>query len=186
MFEAAAGLSEEYAELERQLAAPRIHGDLAASRRVGRRYAELSPIVRDLAAHEELTADLAAAHELAAEDPGFADEVESIAAQLAEVEERLTRLLAPRDPNDSADAMIEIKSGEGGEESALFAGDLFRMYAKFAEIRGWKIEVLDAQETDLGGYKSITVAVKATGAPDPDNAPYGVLKFCLLYTSRCV
>ena len=177
MFEAAAGLSEEYAELERQLADPRIHGDLAASRRVGRRYAELSPIVRDLAAHEELTADLAAAHELAAEDPGFADEVESIAAQLAEVEERLTRLLAPRDPNDSADAMIEIKSGEGGEESALFAGDLFRMYAKFAEIRGWKIEVLDAQETDLGGYKSITVAVKATGAPDPDNAPYGVLKF---------
>lgn len=73
--------------------------------------------------------------------------------------------------------MIEIKSGEGGEESALFAGDLFRMYAKYAENRGWKTEVLDAQETDLGGYKSITVAVKAAGAPDPENAPYGVLKF---------
>ena len=177
MFEAAAGLHQEYALLEQQLADPAIHGDLAASRRVGRRYAELSPIVRDLTAHEALTADLAAARELAEEDPAFADEVDAIARQLAEVEERLTRLLAPRDPNDSADALIEIKSGEGGEESALFAGDLFRMYAKYAENRGWKTEVLDSQETDLGGYKSITVAVKATGAPDPENAPYGVLKF---------
>ncbi len=176
MFEAAAGLREEFAQLEQQLGDPAIHSDLAASRRVGRRYAELSPIVKGLTAHEQLTADLAAARELADEDPGFAAEAETIAAELAEVEERLTRLLAPRDPNDSADCLIEIKSGEGGEESALFAGDLFRMYSRFAEARGWKVEVLDAQETDLGGYKSITLAVKA-GAPDPENAPYGVLKF---------
>ena len=176
MFEAAAGLREEFAQLEQQLGDPAIHADLAASRRVGRRYAELSPIVKGLTAHEQLTADLAAARELADEDPGFAAEAETIAAELAEVEERLTRLLAPRDPNDSADCLIEIKSGEGGEESALFAGDLFRMYSRFAEGRGWKVEVLDSQETDLGGYKSITLAVKA-GAPDPENAPYGVLKF---------
>ena len=64
--------------------------------------------------------------------------------------ERLTRLLAPRDPNDSSDALLEIKSGEGGEESALFAGDLLNMYTRYAAIRGWKVEVLDAQETDLG------------------------------------
>ena len=177
MFEVASGLREEFDQLEQQLADPAIHSDLAASRRVGRRYAELSPIVHGLAAHERLTSDLTAARELEEEDPAFAEEADAIAAELASVEERLTRLLAPRAPNDSADALIEIKSGEGGEESALFAGDLFRMYSRYAETKGWKIEVLDAQETDLGGYKSITVAMKATGAPDPENAPYGVLKF---------
>ncbi|MBI5028675.1 MAG: PCRF domain-containing protein, partial [Actinobacteria bacterium] len=119
MFEAADGLREEFAQLEQQLADPAIHADLAASRRIGRRYAELTPIVKNLAAHEQLTADLAAARELAEEDPAFAEEADAIAAELAAVEERLTRLLAPRDPNDSSDCLIEIKSGEGGEESAL-------------------------------------------------------------------
>ncbi|MFZ0530723.1 MAG: PCRF domain-containing protein, partial [Propionicimonas sp.] len=150
MFEAAAGLREEFAALEQQLADPALHTDLAASRRVGRRYNELSPIVRGLAVHDQLSADLEAARELAEEDPSFAAEADAIAADLATVDEKLTRLLAPRDPNDSADCLIEIKSGEGGEESALFAGDLFRMYAKFAETRGWKVEVLDSQDTDLG------------------------------------
>jgi peptide chain release factor 1 len=177
MFEAAADLRDEFVELERKLSDPSIHGDPAASRKIGRRYAELTPIVKNLDAHAQLSADLAASRELGDEDPEFAEEAERIAVKLAQVEDKLTKLLAPRDANDSADALIEIKSGEGGEESALFAGDLFRMYAKYAEIRGWKTEVLDAQETDLGGYKSITVAVKATGAPDPENAPYGVLKF---------
>ena len=144
---------------------------------MGRRYNELSPIVRGLAIHDQLSEDLTAARELAQEDVAFAEEADAIAAELLVVEEKLTRLLAPRDPNDSADCLIEIKSGEGGEESALFAGDLFRMYAKYAENRGWKTEVLDSQETDLGGYKSITVAVKAPGNGDPENAPYGVLKF---------
>lgn len=177
MFEAAAELETEFAELEAKLADPAIHADPAASRRVGRRYAELSPIIRNFQAFERLNADLAASLELADEDPAFAEEAEVISAKLADVSEKLTALLAPRDPNDSADALIEIKSGEGGEESALFAGDLFRMYARYAEHRGWKVEVLDSQETDLGGYKSITAAVKATGAPDPENAPFGVLKF---------
>jgi peptide chain release factor 1 len=72
---------------------------------------------------------------------------------------------------------MEIKSGEGGEESALFAADLLKMYSRYAENRGWKIEILDAQETDLGGYKSATVAIKAPAAGDPDSMPYGVLKF---------
>ncbi|MCE1173950.1 MAG: peptide chain release factor 1 [Propionibacteriales bacterium] len=177
MFEAAAELVTEFAEVERRLADPGVHADPIASRKLGRRYAELTPIVKNLDAYHQLTADLAACQELAAEDPGFAEEAAAISVQLEEVQAKLTKLLAPRDPNDSADALIEIKSGEGGEESALFAGDLFRMYARYAENRGWKVEVLDSQETDLGGYKSITAAVKATGTPDPENAPYGVLKF---------
>lgn len=177
MFEAAAPMRAEFAELERTMSDPAILADVQAARRVGRRYAELTPIVKALDEHERLTADLEAARELGDEDPGFAAEAEELTAQQQTVEERLTRLLAPRDPSDSSDALVEIKSGEGGEESALFAGDLLRMYTRFAETRGWKVEVLDSQETDLGGVKSVTVGVKATKAGDPDAMPYGVLKF---------
>ena len=150
--------------------------DRALARRIGRRYAELTPIVKGLAEFDRLTDDLDAARELGADDAAFAAEADTLAERLDQVRARLTALLAPRDPHDSSDALLEIKSGEGGEESALFAGDLFRMYAKYAEGRGWSVEVLDSQETDLGGYKSITVAIKARGT-DPDNFPYGVLKF---------
>ena len=176
MFEAADSLREEFAELEQQLAQPATHTDLALARRIGRRYAELTPIVKGLAEFDQLTDDLDAAHELAVEDEAFADEAHQLAERLEFVTGRLTALLAPRDPHDSSDALLEIKSGEGGEESALFAGDLFRMYSKYAETRGWTVDVLDSQETDLGGYKSITMAIKARGS-DPENFPYGVLKF---------
>ena len=141
------------------------------------RYAELTPIVKAMAEYGTLTDDLSAARELAADDAGFAAEATELEARLQPVVERLTRLLAPRDPNDSSDALVEIKSGEGGEESALFAGDLLKMYTRYAESRGWKVEVLDAQETDLGGYRSVTAAIKAPGVGDPDSMPYGVLKF---------
>ena len=73
----------------------------------------------------------------------------------------------PRDAGDDKDALLEVKSGEGGDESALFAGDLLRMYTRYAENRGWTVEELDANESDLGGYKSVTVAVKAKGTPSP-------------------
>ena len=135
------------------------------------------PIVKTLDEYDRLTDDLEAAKELAAEDESLAAEAAELAAQLGPVTDRLTRLLAPRDPNDSSDALMEIKSGEGGEESALFAADLLKMYSRYAENRGWKVEVLDAQETDLGGYKSATIAIKASSAGDPDSMPYGVLKF---------
>ena len=177
MFEAAEQLRAEFHALEAELADPTIHGDVARSRRVGRRYAALTPVVKNLAEYEHLTGDLQAAEELAEQDASFAAEADELRAALEAATERLTTLLAPRDPNDSSDCLLEIKSGEGGEESALFAGDLVRMYSRFAETRGWKVEVLDSQETDLGGIKSLTMAVKATGAADPANMPYGVLKF---------
>jgi peptide chain release factor 1 len=177
MFEAAEHLRAEFAQLESALVDPDVHADLARARRIGRRYAELTPIVRALDEHTRLSGDLAAARELGSEDQVFAAEAVELAERLDRVTERLTKLLAPRDPNDSADALMEIKSGEGGEESALFAGDLLKMYTRYAETRGWKVEVLDAQETDLGGYRSVTAAVKAPAAGDPDNMPYGVLKF---------
>jgi len=177
MFESAAPLRAEFQELEAALADPAVHADLARARKVGRRYAELAPIVKALDEYERLTDDLAAAKELAAEDASLAVEAVEFEAQLGPATERLTRLLAPRDPNDSSDALMEIKSGEGGEESALFAADLLKMYSRYAENRGWKVEILDEQETDLGGYKSVTIAIKAPASGEPVAMPYGVLKF---------
>jgi len=174
MFESTAPLRAEFQELETALGDPAVHADLARARAVGRRYAELLPVMKALDEYARLTDDLEAAKELAEEDSSLATELE---AQLGPVMERLTRLLAPRDPNDSSDALMEIKSGEGGEESALFAADLLKMYSRYAESRGWKIEILDAQETDLGGYKSVTVAIKAPALSEPDSMPYAVLKF---------
>jgi peptide chain release factor 1 len=177
MFEAVESMLAEHAALEQQLGAPETHADARLAKQLNQRYAVLSSIIgawRDLQALED---DLGAARELADEDAAFADEVESLVARQHEAEERLRRLLVPRDPADEKDAILEVKSGEGGEESALFAGDLLRMYTRYAEARGWKVEILDAAESDLGGYKSVTVAVKAKGTPEPGEAPYAQLKF---------
>jgi peptide chain release factor 1 len=177
MFESTAPLRAEFQELETALADPAVHADLARARKVGRRYAELLPIIKALDEYNRLTDDLEAAKEMADEDASLAAEAAELEARLVPVTERLTRLLAPRDPNDSSDALMEIKSGEGGEESALFAADLLKMYSRYAESKGWKVEILDAQETDLGGYKSVTAAIKAPNAGQPHSMPYGVLKF---------
>jgi peptide chain release factor 1 len=177
MFEAVEGLLTEHAELEGRLALPETHADPRTAKSLNQRYAELTAIITTWREWQRLGDDLAAARELGAEDAAFAAEVEPLAAQRESAEERLRRLLVPRDAADSKDAILEIKSGEGGEESALFAGDLLRMYTRYAEQRGWSTEVLDATESDLGGYKSVTVAVKAKGTSEPGHAPYALLKF---------
>ena len=177
MFEAVEGLVDEHAQLEQQLAAPETHADARLAKRLNQRYAQLSAVIGAWREWREYGDDLGAARELAAEDPTFAAEAESLVAKREVAEERLRRLLVPRDPTDDKDAILEVKSGEGGEESALFAGDLLRMYSRYAETRGWKVEILDANESDLGGYKSVTVAVKAKGTPPPGEAPYALLKF---------
>ena len=177
MFEACAALVAELQDLEKKLADPNTHADQSAARKFGKRHAELRPIVAAYQQWLQLGDDIAAAKELASEDAAFASEVESLEAQREETAARLGDLLLPRDPLDSSDCILEIKAGEGGEESALFAGDLLRMYLRWAERRGWKTEILDAEESDLGGYKDVSVAVKARGAGEPDAAPYANLKF---------
>ncbi|AHH16054.1 peptide chain release factor 1 [Nocardia nova SH22a] len=151
----------EHAGLETQLSDPALHNDPAEARRVGKRFAELAPI---MSTYTKLTAardDLAAARELATDDSSFAAEVPGLEQQIEELEKTLTDLLAPRDPHDSDDVVLEVKSGEGGEESALFAADLARMYIRYAERHGWKVEVLDANVSDLGGYKEATLSIKS-------------------------
>ena len=177
MFEAVEGMRAEHAALEQRLGAPETHADARLAKQLNQRYAALSSIIGAYRELQRLDEDLEAARELAAEDPGFAEEAESLTARRHDAEERLRRLLVPRDPADDKDAILEVKSGEGGEESALFAGDLLRMYTRYAESRGWRVEILDAAESDLGGYKSVTVAVKAKGTPEPGEAPYALLKF---------
>ncbi|HEY8455093.1 MAG TPA: peptide chain release factor 1 [Actinopolymorphaceae bacterium] len=177
MFEAVEALLTEHAELERQLADPAIHADQARARKVGRRYAELSRIVSAYSNWKKLRDDLAAARELAAEDPGFAEEAERLAGEVEAAEERLRLLLLPRDPLADKNVILEIKAGEGGEESALFAGDLLRMYLRYAERRGWRTETLDIAETELGGIKTVTLAVKGKAGADLDETPYSRLKF---------
>ncbi len=151
----------EYAGLEQQLSDPALHNDPSIARRVGKRFAELAPV---MATYTKLTAardDLEAARELAADDSAFADEVTKLEEQVAELDRTLTDLLAPRDPHDGDDVVLEVKSGEGGEESALFAADLARMYIRNAENSGWRVEVLDATYSDLGGYKDVTLSIKS-------------------------
>ncbi|NES28812.1 peptide chain release factor 1 [Micromonospora terminaliae] len=172
-----AALLGEYAELEQRLADPAIHADQGTARRVGRRYAELVPLHKAAGELEQARADLAAARELAAEDPAFAAEAEAIAASLPALEERLAELLIPRDPHDAKDVIVEIKAGEGGEESALFAGDLLRMYTRYAERRGWVTEVIDAQDSDLGGVKDVSLAIKTKGVPEGGNGVWSRLKW---------
>jgi peptide chain release factor 1 len=139
----------------------------------------LRPIITDYRLWQELGNDLAAAHELVAEDPAFAEEAAALQARRDEVADRLTLLLIPRDPMDTKDVIVEVKAGEGGAESALFAADLLRMYQRYAERRGWASEVLDIEESDLGGVKDASLAVKARTADfdSPDDAPYARLKF---------
>jgi peptide chain release factor 1 len=177
MFEAVETLEREHGELEQRLAAPETHADPRLAKQLNQRYAELSRILAAKHEWETLGDDVEAARELAKEDEAFAEEVDTLAQRHHDAEEKLRRLLVPRDPADDKDAILEVKSGEGGEESALFAGDLLRMYTRFAETQGWKVEMLDATESDLGGYKSVTVAVKAKGTPEPGEAPFGMLKF---------
>jgi len=153
-------LLTEYADIETALADPAIHTDQAKARRLGRRYAELGAVVEAARALEAAKGDLSAARELA-EDPSFAAEAGQLETQVGELETRLVTLLLPTDPNDVKDVILEVKAGEGGEESALFAGDLLRMYLRYAERHGWRTEVLEATESDLGGYKDVAVAIKA-------------------------
>ncbi|MEO6879496.1 MAG: peptide chain release factor 1 [Mycobacteriaceae bacterium] len=154
----------EHAGLTQQLADPQLHTDPVAARRAAKRYAELGPVV---GLHDELVAaraDLAAATELATEDSDFAAEARSLADRVSDLDRRLADLLAPRDAHDGDDVVLEVKSGEGGEESALFAADLVRMYLRHAERHGWRAEILDATTSDLGGYKDATISVRARDA----------------------
>ncbi len=176
-FASAHEMVREYAELETQMADPSIHEDQNKARQLGRRYAALAPVVAGFKAWKSAEDDLLAANELAEVDPDFATEIPALEAICESTAIRLEELLLPRDPNDDRDVIMEIKAGAGGDESALFAGDLLRMYLRYAEKHNWKTEIIDVTESDLGGYKDISFAIKSKGVAQPGESPYARLKF---------
>lgn len=180
MFEAVEELIGEHADLEKRLADPAVHADQANARKLNKRYAELTPIIGTYRAWKTTGEDMETAREFAQDDPDFAAELKVLDKQRAELTEKLRLLLVPRDPHDEKDVILEVKAGEGGEESALFAGDLLRMYLRYAERVGWKTEIIEANESDLGGYKDVQVAVKTkggNGATEPGQGVWARLKY---------
>jgi peptide chain release factor 1 len=176
MFDSVSGLLDEFSDLEKQLADPALHADAARAKKVNRRYAELSQIKKAYEDWKQAGDDLDAARELAREDEAFAEEVPSLEEKLGATQEKLRRLLIPRDPDDGRDVILEIKGGAGGEEAALFAADLLRMYVHYADSKGWKSEILEADQTDLGGYTNVQVAIKSN-ATDPAEGVWAHLKY---------
>jgi len=176
-FASADELVKEYAELEAKMADPTIHEDANNARKLGRRYAQLGPVVSGYRVWRAAEDDLAAGREMAAEDADFAAEIPALEEAALVAGDKLEELLLPRDPNDDRDVILEVKAGAGGDESALFAGDLLRMYMRYAEKRNWKVEVIDATESEMGGYKDISVGVKSKGTAAPGESPYARLKF---------
>ncbi|GAB2952620.1 peptide chain release factor 1 [Streptomyces pseudoechinosporeus] len=180
MFEAVEELIGEHADLEKRLADPSVHADQANARKLNKRYFELTPIIATYRSWKQTGDDIETARELGADDPEFAAEVKELEKQREELTEKLRLLLVPRDPNDDKDVILEIKAGAGGDESALFAGDLLRMYLRYAERIGWKAEIIDATESELGGYKDVQVAVKTKGgqgATEPGQGVWARMKY---------
>ncbi|MCU1480146.1 MAG: prfA [Subtercola sp.] len=176
MFESVETLLIEHDELQEQLADPALHSDPARSKKVNRRYAELSRIIAAYREWQQLTDDVAAATEMAAEDASFAAELPGMTEELEAATEKLRRLLIPRDPNDGRDVIMEIKMGEGGAESALFAADLLRMYLHYAESKKWKTEIIEQTSSDLGGIKDVQLGIKGKST-DPAEGVWAHLKY---------
>jgi peptide chain release factor 1 len=170
MFEQLAALSDELDRLEADL--PRIYaaGDRRASQEAGRRHRELKPVVEAYNEWRQASQDVADARELAddasdaAERDAWKVEIADKQAQVEALEARIKELLLPRDPNEGRNVIVEIQGTEGGEEANIWAGDLYRMYQRFAERNGLKLEVLSSQPSDQGGFRDITFLLKGDDA----------------------
>lgn len=171
-------LLEEYTQIEKQLSDPAIHADASKAKKLGRRYAELGQVVQAYREWQSAVSDHEVAAELAVDDPSFAAERDTLAKSIETASNKLIRVLIPRDPDDARDVIMEIKAGEGGDESALFAGDLLRMYQRYAERKGWKVEVIEINESDLGGYKDVNIAIKSkSSSVTPEEGVWANLKY---------
>jgi peptide chain release factor 1 len=171
-----ASIHERREEIGKQLADPSVIADQKKFVELNRAYRDLEPIDQAFERFRRMHDDLAGAEEMlrTEKDPEMQEmartERETLREQIAAMEEEVRLMLVPKDPNDSRNCAMEIRAGTGGDEASLFAGDLFRMYSRFCEERGWKIEVVDVSEGTAGGYKEVIFNVIGDGA-------YGVLKF---------
>ncbi|MBS5676421.1 peptide chain release factor 1 [Oscillibacter sp. MCC667] len=160
-------LDLRYEDLESQLGDPRVYGDAEKLRQVNRELKELLPVVETYRAYQAADSRRREAEELLHDQEMkemAQDELAEAKEELEQLKEKLTILLLPRDPNDSRNVILEIRGGVGGEESALFAHSLLRMYTMYAESRGWKLEIASINETELGGVKDCSAVIEGDGA----------------------
>ena len=170
MFDKLRQLEERYAELSRRLSDPQMIGQTAEFARTAKAAAELSDVVQKFGEYKEILQRVSEARHILSEDDDremremAQAEVDALTARQTRLEEELRALLLPRDPNAERNVFVEIRAGAGGEEAALFAADLTRMYTKYAERQKWKVEVMDANVTGVGGYKEIILFIQGKGA----------------------
>ncbi len=176
LLEKISGLQEKYAALQEQLSNPEVISDMKKYVQLNKEYKELEPIVKAGAEYRKIMADYEAAKDIIANEKDeelremAKEEISDIEQKIPGMEENIKLLLIPADPQDSKNAILEIRGGTGGDEAAIFAGDLFRMYSKYAEKKGWKIEVTNQSEGAAGGFKEIVCKVSGDHV-------YGTLKY---------
>lgn len=176
MFDRLAGLEERHAELEALLSDPELLSQPKEYQKVAKEHADLSPLVEALRRYRKAQQEIEANQELLRQenDPEMRElireDINRLRKDLEDTEQALKRMLVPKDPNDEKNVILEIRAGTGGDEAALFAADLFRMYSRYAENRGWKVELLDVHPTGIGGFKEVIAAINGAGA-------YSRLKF---------
>ncbi|ODP99135.1 MULTISPECIES: peptide chain release factor 1 [Salinivibrio] len=168
-------LSERYEEVQHLLGTPDIINDQNKFRALSKEYSQLEEVIKCFTEFKQAQEDLAAAQEMANEDDAemremAQEEVAQAEQTIESLTDQLQILLLPKDPNDDRNCFLEIRAGAGGDEAGIFAGDLFRMYSRYAEQRGWKLEIISASEGEHGGFKEVIARVAGEGA-------YGVLKF---------
>ena len=168
-------LVERFAEVQALLSDPDVIGNQDKFRALSREFSQLEDVVKHFNDYQTACDDLAMANEMLSEDDAdmremAQEELKTAKATITELEQSLQVLLLPRDPQDDCNCFLEVRAGAGGDEAAIFAGDLFRMYSRYAETKGWRVELISANEGEHGGYKEVIVNVIGDGA-------YGVLKF---------
>ncbi|MGQ9750828.1 peptide chain release factor 1 [Desulfosoma sp.] len=170
MFDRLAGLEERYTELEKLLSDPKLLAQPKEYQKVAKEHADLSPLVEALRRYRKAQQDMEANQDLLRHETDLEmrelirEDLNRLRTELEDTESALKRMLVPKDPNDEKNVILEIRAGTGGEEAALFAADLFRMYSRYAENRGWKVELLDVHPTGIGGFKEVIAAINGAGA----------------------
>lgn len=169
MLDKIAKVVTRYDELERQMADPQVLADHVKLVELAQERSDLEPLVQAYHRHQEVTEELEGARQLLEEESDelaqlAEDEVEQLTAELEALEQRMRSLLVPKDPRDDRNVYVEIRAGAGGDEAGIFAGDLLRLYARYAEARGWRTEIVEENSTGVGGYKEVILLVRGKGA----------------------
>jgi peptide chain release factor 1 len=171
-----AGIRARFEEVEQMITDPAIIADMKKFVKLNKEYRELEPLVEAFKEYKTIIENLKAAQDILTNEKDeelrelARSEMDEMNSRVGPMEEKIRILLVPADPEDSKNAIIEIRAGTGGDEASIFAGDLFRMYSKFFERRGWKMEVTSSSEGTMGGYKEVVANVKGNGV-------YGILKY---------